>query len=186
MNKLNPNLTSPEVEAHIATLVAKTQAVDQEAAQALAEPLPGPTRDIFAVSQDIKVGKWSVRPFYDLDFVLLEELKHPMAKIMKASMLGENSQDDYIPSGPTAWELFWVMTRSIEETEGILLAADGRKALSNRARTEFGKTSFAVLVKLYEAVVRQIGICTSGNVAYGAPTEEGEARQAASPKSLAA
>lgn len=186
MNKPNPNLLSPEIEAQVAALVAKTQAVDQEAAQALTEPLPGPTRDIFAVAQDIKVGKWSVRPFYDLDFVLLEELSHPVAKIMKASMLGEDSKDDYIPSGQTAWELFWMMTRPPEETEGLLLATDGRKALSARARTEFGKLSFAALVKLYEAVVRQIGICTSGNVAYGAPTEEGEARQAASPKSLAA
>jgi len=183
--KPNPNLFSPEIEAKVAEMAAQTQAVDQQAAGALAEPLPGPTKDIFAVAQDIKVGKWNVRPFYDLDFVLLEELQHPMANIMKATMSGEEVKDDYIPSGSTAWQLFWIMTRPPEETEA-LLAENKLGELIKLSRAEFGKLSFAVLVKLYEAVVRQIGICTSGNVAYGAPTEEGEARQAASPKSLAA
>jgi len=185
MNKPNPNLLSPEIEAKVAEMATKTQAVDQQAAGALAEPLPGPTRDIFALAQDIKVGKWSVRPFYDLDFVLLEELQHPMANIMKATMSGEEVKDDYIPSGRTAWQLFWMMTRPPEETE-MLLADNKQNELFELARAEFGKLSFAALVMLYKAVVRQIGICTSGNVAYGAPTEEGEARQAASPKSSAA
>lgn len=185
MNKPNPTLTSPEIEAKVAEMAAKTQAVDKEAAGALSEPFPGPTRDIFATAQDIVVGKWKVRPFYDLDFLLLEELEHPVSKIMKASMAGEDIKDDYVPSGPSAWQLFWIMTRPPEETEE-LLAEKEIAFLNSNARKEFGKLSFAVLVKLYEAVVKQIGICTSGNVAYGAPTEEGEARQATSPKSLAA
>lgn len=186
MKQPNPNLFSPEIEAKVSDMAAKVQAVDQEAIHALVEPLPGPTRDIFATVQDIAVGKWKVRPFYDLDFVLLEELNHPIAKIMKASMSGEDAKDDYIPSGQSAWQLFWVMTRPPEETEALLAAERRLPELNSLARKEFGKLSFAALVKLYEAVVKQIGICTSGNVAYGAPTEEGEARQATSPKSLAA
>lgn len=179
--KPNPNLTSPEVEAKVAEMVAKTQAVDREAAAALSEPLPGPTRDVFAIVQDIPVGKWKVRPFYDLDFVLLEELQHPLSKIIKVSLAGEKTNDDYIPSGVSAWQLFWVMTRPPEETEALL--RDNDLALLNQsAKSEFGRLSFAALVKLYEAVVKQIGTCTSGNIAYGAPTEEGEARQAAAPK----
>jgi hypothetical protein len=185
MNKSNPALLSPEIEAKVAEMAAQTKATDKAAAHALAEPLPGPTRDIFAVAQDILVGKWRVRPFYDLDFVLLEELNHPVAKIMKASMSGEDAKDDYIPSGKSAWQLFWVMTRPPETTEAIL-ANDNISELNTLARGEFGKLSFAALVKLYEAVVKQIGICTSGNVAYGAPSEEGQAGQANSPKSLAA
>lgn len=181
----NPNLTSPEIEAKVAAMAAQVQATDQQALGALTEPLPGPTRDIFAVAQDIPVGKWRVRPFYDLDFVLLEELQHPVGRIMKATMAGEEVKDDYIPSGKTAWQLFWVMTHPPEDTEQ-LLANNLLFELDAAAKKEFGKLSFAALVKLYQAVVKQIGICTSGNIAYGAPTEEGEARQAAAPKSSVA
>jgi hypothetical protein len=51
------------------------------AARAAATPLPGVLVDVFAPAQDVKVGPYSIRPFYDVDFETMQLIEHPLAGV---------------------------------------------------------------------------------------------------------
>lgn len=164
---LDPNLDRL-AEQKIAQAAAETETIKRAAAT----PLPGPTRDIFKTLPDIVVGRWKVRPIYDIDFVTLAELNHPISTLMEDSIAGAGKSDGYLPKGPTAWILFWIMTRDPDAYYETTPEEAQREA-----RAEFGRQPFVVLMELYKAVVRQIEISTSAEVLYGAPAQEGEVAQ---------
>lgn len=184
MNTIEKALLSPEVDALAEQKIAQAQKESELLKRAATTPLPGPTRDIFKAAADIPVGPWKVRPIYDLDFTLLEEMNHPVAKMMQDSFAGKEGGEEYIPKGPTAWILFWMFTRPVEEMELAVSDLENEMPLAHqKARAEFGRQPFKVLLELYKAVVKQIEICTSAEATYGAPAQEGEVASAAVPKS---
>ena len=73
-------------------LLEKIEQAKQEKeviSQANSVPLPGALRDAFSPQQDIVVGKYSVRAFYDLDFEILQQIDHPSHFICQPFDLGD-------------------------------------------------------------------------------------------------
>lgn len=134
------------------------------APRAASTPNPGPLADVFAPQQDIKVGPYTVRPFYDVDFEYLQLIDHPYARVA----LGDTKEvEEWKPRGPKAWELFWILTTPVEEVEHVL-ADGGTAALSAEAKARFGKSSLGALVAVYTAVVKQLQTYAASVVGYGA------------------
>ncbi len=146
---------------------AKAAAEDAVGSAALAEPRPGPLKDVFAVVQDIQVHRWKVRPFYDVDFDFLGALSHPLAVMMKQTLGGEQSvkMDAALVRGEEAWDLAWIMTRSPDEVEDTLKAG-GVPLLKQKARAEFSRLRLYGIGMLIEAVFKQVGIYWSPGIEY--------------------
>lgn len=162
------------IENDIAKTVARQKIEDQAAELALATPRPGPLRDVFSSQPDIKVGKYTIRPFYDLDFEWLQELEHPFASFA----VGNTKElEDFVPRGPKGWQLFWLMTNKIEDIEAVF-ASGGVKEVNKLARGEFGSYQLGALFKLYEAVVKQLTTYASSVVGYGPAETESDDKEA--------
>ena len=162
-----------DIESRIAEKVAKQSAEDAAGRTAAALALPGPLVDIFAPQPEIQVGKYSVRAFYDADFEFLQLLGHPFA----AFAVGQTGElETFVPRGPIAWQLFWLMTRPVTEAEAAFQdKAKGVDWIKADARREFGNYQLGALFTLYKAVVKQLTIYASSVVGYGA-ADTGEAK----------
>lgn len=170
-------------EQQIQEGLLRQQQEDLAARKASAEVLPGPLRDVFAVQPEIKVGKWSVRPFYDLDFEILQSTQHPLYEEMMAGIEGRETRQNYLPRGQSAWTLFYMMTRDPEKLDEQI-KADGLPAIAVAAKKEFGRLQLGAIMELYKAVVHQIQIFSSTAVAYGTPTNDKEGASEQLPPSL--
>lgn len=156
-----------DIEQQIAETMARHAVEDAAGRRAAAEPLPGPLHDAFAIQPDIAVGPYKVRPFYDIDFEYLSLLDHPLYKMISGS------DHDFVPRGPHAWELCWIMTRDVDVSEEIIKKL-GVAALKDAARKEFGRMRLPALSDINAAIVKQLTIYWSPVIAYGAPAQEGE------------
>ena len=177
------DLVSPAMNRQIDELLAKVQQDEQAGRRAMAEIKPGPLRDIFALAPDIQVGKWSVRPFYDIDIEVLQELKHPLYDELMSSMNSQEPKADYVPRGQSAWTLFWMMTHTPEEVEASLGASGGLRKIEVLGKAEFGRLRLPALVELYKAVVRQVVVFSSAAISYGPASEGGADEQLPPPSS---
>ena len=120
---------------------------------AAALPLPGPTLDIFAPRQNIKVDKYDISPFYDVHFEYLQLLDHPFA----SCAVGDTSAvESFKPRGPLAWQLFWVLSRPFSEVEAAL--KDSPAKAKQLAQAEFGGYQLGAQLALYRAVVQQFQV----------------------------
>ena len=161
-------LNGPELDAQAAMLAAEAVERDVAGKLAAAVPFPGPTRDVFAVPDWIPVGKWRVRPFFDMDFEVLQSLNHPLYDQLTKEMAGQEAAQ-FVPRGPDAWVLFWMFTHEPEELDALVKV--GQDALRVAAKNTFGRCSFGALLQLYQAVVRQIAVFSGTAVAFGAPSD---------------
>lgn len=164
-------LSSPEVEAKIAAEVARRLAEDALAKQAAATPLPGPLKTAFAIDPSIKVGDWSVRPFYDIDVEILQALNHPLYEMMMASMTGNPVEVTFLPRGPLAWQVSWLLTHTPDDAEEAI--KDG--TFAEKAKAEFSRLQMGAIVALCRAALEQMQNYGKTLVSYGAPAKEGEA-----------
>jgi hypothetical protein len=135
-------------------LLEKIEQAKQEKeviAQANSVPLPGALRDAFSPQQDIVVGKYSVRAFYDLDFEILQQIDHPLAKMaMGGDRFGEKFED---LRGQSAWSVCWLLTHSIDEVDDI--ASNGPEAVLKASRKEFSRLQLGGLLEISKAVLEQ-------------------------------
>lgn len=175
MGQAPPNLTSPEMEAAIAAKVAEFKQLDGPAKRAAATALPGPLADAFALNPNIQVGPYSIRPFFDIDFEFLALLKHPLDEQFKDVMEGKEFVNRFLPRGLPAWQAFWIMTHTVDETEALLMQPNGEgiAELNFLAKKEFSRLPTKALSLLFEAVMKQVTISSSTAVEYG-PAKEGE------------
>ena len=171
------------MDAKLAEIVREQGEKDMVGRQAAAEPLPGPAREAFAVNGDIMVGDYRVRRFVDRDFEFLSALKHPLYLMMTSGMKGEEAPpDQYIPRGPAAWELCWIMTRPCAEVKKFI-KANGLDGLKEAADAEFGEKTLAELTKLSEAVIHQMGVYWAPVLKYGPSENKAEGEQSSNPPS---
>lgn len=160
---------------------------DQAGRVASAVPLPGALADVFALHQDIEVGRWSVRPFYDIDFEFLQNLRHPLfGTLMKQAGQFAGEVEEFTPRGEHAWTLCWMLTRRPEVTEGYLSATGGDKKLLADARKEFGMLQYRALEAVVKAAVTQMTNYWNPVISYGPAAEKGESAAAQNPPSSAA
>jgi len=140
-----------------------------------AVPLPGALRDAFSPQQDIIVGKYKVRPFFDLDFEILQMCDHPLAKMaMGGEKYGEKIQD---LRGTSAWLLCWLMTHDIDEVDELSLL--GKEAVQKAARKEFSRLQLGGLLEISKAVLEQFGRFFATVVILEALSEDGDDKKKA-------
>lgn len=157
-------MNTPSEQAQLARDKEQLRLENLAAERAASTPNPGPLVDVFAPQQEIKVGPYSVRQFYDVDFEYLQLIEHPYAQVA----LGDVKEvEEWKPRGPKAWELFWIMTTPVETVEAVL-AEGGVALLSKQAKERFGKSSLGALVAVYTAVVKQLQTYAASVVGYGA------------------
>ena len=158
-----------DIESKVAATIAQQRSEDAAGKFAASLALPGPLVDVFAPQPDIKVGKYTVRPFFDADFEYLQFLKHPFA----AFAVGQTAAlETFVPRGPEAWQLFWIMTNPVETVDAEF-SNHGEAGVKAAAKKEFGSYQLGALFALYQAVVKQLTIYASSVVGYG-PADTGE------------
>ena len=146
MNGENHNLP-PEVFVKLEEARQESVIVNQ----ANATPLPGALRDAFSPQQDIVVGKYVVRPFYDLDFEILQQIDHPLAKMaMGGEKFGEKIQD---LRGQSAWSICWLLTHDVDEVDDM--ASKGAEAVIKASRKEFSRLQLGGILEITKAVLDQ-------------------------------
>lgn len=174
--------TEEQLQQAIVERVRQENAADDAGKRALAEPLPGPLRDAWALPDSIKVGPYEVRPFYDIDFEFLSLIQHPLYKEMLASQSGKEAAEEFFPRGPAAWELCWIMTRSVDDVEAAIKLG-GRVALAAAAKKEFSMKQLSALMQLVTAATRQMSVYWSTAQTFGAAPANGEAANGERPPS---
>lgn len=133
--------------------IQQAQQEKQFIAEANAVPFPGALADAFSPQQDIKVGKYVVRPFYDLDFEVLQMVGHPLAKMaLGGDQYGEKLQD---LRGQNAWVACWLLTHDVDEVDEV--SAKGPEYVLKASRREFGRLQLGGLLELSKAVLEQFG-----------------------------
>lgn len=173
----NPHLT-PEFEKQVQEGLARQQAEDKAGAVAAATPFPGPLRDIYAGQQEIPVGRWKVRMFWDADFEILEQLNHPLASFLAAAVAGKPQEiNGYTGRGATAWQVNWLLTRPIKEAYAFL-RQHGPDGVTQAARDEFGELQLLELSQFVGPVMEQI---TRYWAPAPAPEEKAEGEQSHPP-----
>ena len=151
----------------------------EAAARASATPLPGPLADAFAISPDISVGKYKVRAFLEGDFELLQALEHPLYEMLIAMFSGKENKADYFPRGLVAWELCYMFTHSFDDIEE-LLKNSGVGQFKAVAKSEFGRLPTAAILRLHQAVLKQVMQASSTAIAFGSSEDdEGSKKNAA-------
>ena len=123
----------PEGLVEKARLKLETEAAAETASRV---PLPGPTlaamlpRDIEAEAMG---QKFSFRPMYDLDFTILQDLKHPLCAM---AIEGKNwAEKPENLRGQDAWTAIWILTHPIKEVK----KAWQSKSIESLASEQFGE-----------------------------------------------
>ena len=149
----------------------------QIAAIANATPMPGALRDAFSPQQDIEVGRYKVRPFYDIDFEVMQQVGHPLAKMaMGGDRYGEKVED---LRGANAWIACWLLTHDVDEVDET--AQKGAEAVRKAARKEFSRLQLGGLLEISKAVLEQFSRYFSTVVGLEAAQSEDE-QEAKPPK----
>lgn len=143
--------------------------------RASATALPGPLADAFAIAQDIVVGPYRIRAFFDIDYEFFAMLKHPLDEFFKQAVEGkEPDVKKFLPSGMPAWQSFFIMTTPVDDIEKILQEPNGVEELNKQAKAKFSRLQPRALAALFEAVMKQINISNSTAVEHGPALAEGE------------
>ena len=159
---------SPSASSKVADIQERKEAT----ARASATPLPGSLADAFAIAPDITVGKYKVRPFCEIDFEFLQALEHPLYDMLIATFSGKENKADYFPRGQVAWELCYIFTHPIDEVEELFKTGTGY--VKEAAKKEFGKVTFAGVLVLHKAVLKQVMAASSTAIAYGSAEDSDE------------
>ena len=162
-------------------ILLKNNIEDEAGRQACAVPMPGPVADALAIPQEIAVGTYKVRPFYDADFEFLQQLKHPFFYSMTAGLQGKAAPETTTDAvrGPHAWNLCYLMTHSVEEGEEQI----AKGTLAETAKGCFSKSQMDVLFPLHQAIQTQMTRYWGPVLSFGADTEKKkeEAKASANP-----
>ena len=169
-----------DLKDRIAQRQDEQETEDAAGRQAAGTPLPGATADAFAPQPDIKVGSYSIRPFYDADFKTLQFLENPLCKMLAASFKGEKSEEDgekimrEVSYGQHAWDICFVLTTPPREVAAILKKG-GAAALKDAAQEKFGETlPTGAVIKLVMAAIDQMNKSWATMLGYGSPGEKKE------------
>jgi len=163
---VSPIKIPADILAKIDQTVRQQAAEDALGAEAARAALPGPTRDIWSPSPDITVGIYKVRRFVDRDFMLLDAIGHPLKSF---SAMSDGSYD-YIPSGPLAHQLCWLMTHPIQECKQAVKG--GVDKFKEDASDQFGELPLQAIAAIMTAIAEQMSLYAAAHINYKA--KEGE------------
>jgi hypothetical protein len=169
---MKTNTELPKIPKAIQETMDRQRAEDAAGARAAATPLPGPARDIWKPLPDIIVGPHRIRPFYDIDFEILQHLKHPLYEFMMSALhpkTGDSGEEDFMPVGQQGRELALLFTVTPDEAEAMM----SQGTFSDEARARFRRYNAIQLIEITKAVSTQMALYWSPAVAYG-PVKQGE------------
>lgn len=157
------------------------QAVEDLAGKrALAEALPGPLKDAFALAPDIQCGPYAVRRFRDGDFRILAALKHPFNEFLRATMLGDVTGGGVKleVAGDDCLVLAYVFTEEPRKIKDMLAQPTGAKEVLEAAQDKFEELRLAGRAELMNAIIQQAGVYATANIGYGQDEKgpDGESR----------
>lgn len=172
-SEIDKSLLDPKLDQQTQE-IAKHQAIEDSAGKVAAlNPLPGPTRKAFSLEPEIKIGPYSVRPACDFDLNLLAQLNNKFHSLFMAG------GGDDLPSGPSAWELCWIMTRPARDvSEYVKKNGKGLNGLKESAAEEFQFLQLRDITQLVTACIRQIVSSCETATVHGAP-KQGDETEAA-------
>ncbi len=129
--------------------VAEIQAKRAAVSEANSNPLPGSLKDAFAIAPEIKVGKFTVRPFYEIDFEFLTVIGDPLNMLVETS-----GKDDFMPRGLPVWQICFMFTNDVDTVEALL--KQGIEAYNAAAKKSFcTKIQLPGLMEIIKAVLIQ-------------------------------
>ena len=161
------HLFNPELDALTDKILSEQSLTDAAGKQAAAEPLPGPARQAFSVSPDIRVGPYTVRAARDRDIKTLSQLGNCYYQFV---MTGDEA---LVKTGQDAYELCWVMTRPARDVKAFT-EKQGLDALRKAADDEFGDLATGDLMQIVAAAARQLALSCSTVVEHKSPETPGD------------
>ena len=141
------------LEQQLEAKVAEAAKDKQLAAKANAVPLPGPLAEAFSPCQNIEAAGYQVRPFYDMDFEILQMCNHPMAMDSQGFFAALKDAKITDLRGPDAWLVCWLLTTDVDEADGI--ASKGKDEVMKAARKAFARKQLGELFKVQSACIEQ-------------------------------
>jgi hypothetical protein len=178
-------LSEAEIQERLKQEAKQQRIEDLAAPYASAAANPGPLRDVFAPQQNIKVGPYSVRPFYDVDFEYLQILDHPFQSFAVGNV---EEMEKFVPRGLKGWQLLWLLTTPISEVEQAFNEDDAVSLVNEMARNKFKHGQLAQFLLLYQAIVKQLTVYASAVVGYEPaeePTKDGKGASKSPPSPAA-
>src|ERR1700676_3149653 len=157
----------PDLRAKINATQAQQAEADKRGIEAAGAVLPGALREVFCDVPNIEVGPYKVRRFTDRDFIRLAKFAHPMNSFAAMKEWAENP----IVSGPEAYSIIWLMTRSID-TARTEIDADVTKVKAD-AGNEFGEMAGLELATLIAAILHQLSRYMGARLDYESLPMEG-------------
>jgi hypothetical protein len=125
--------------------------------------------DFFSI---VCVFEWRFWNFYDIDFEILQHLKHPLYEFMMSALhpkTGDSGEEDFMPVGQQGRELALLFTVTPDEAEAMM----SQGTFSDEARARFRRYNAIQLIEITKAVSTQMALYWSPAVAYG-PVKQGE------------
>lgn len=153
-------MTPEQLRSH--PKLQKHRMESEAAAQAVATPLPGALKHAFAVTPEITVGPYKVRPFVDRDYEFLQQLGHPL----HLHVFTDNKQNPVeMIQGACGRQLCWMFTRPFKEVKAAFLekGVDGVKTLADDT---FEESNLDSMLALGQAIFQQLGIYWESVVAF--------------------
>ncbi len=145
-------------------------AEDDAGKKAASTPLPGPAAVAFAIDPNITLHGVSLRPVLDCDFEFLQFLDHPLHKMISAGLRGVEESEQFIPRGPHAWELIFLLSNDPDKIESLI--ADGK--LKAEAKKAFSRKPMFQIMALANAAITQFNRSWEPVVGFGSPGEKKE------------
>jgi hypothetical protein len=136
------------------------------AIKAIAAPLPGPLKEVFA-GQPITVCGYTLRDVVLGDFVTMERISSKWRDFVVALLSGQDAQEP----GLDLWQIedmLWLFTTAYEATEG-----QSGPEIREAAKARFAKVCIREIATMKMAVVKNFERSLSTMVGY-APPEQGE------------
>jgi hypothetical protein len=170
-----------EIPKHVLAKQAEQDIEDQAGREAAHKPFPGSSKAAFDIFPNKQAGPFSIRPFYDGDFDILESINHPL--IAWVSEPEESRKSKYPPTrGKTAWEIMWLLSTPIEEIEERFEKGTLKNDLEKLPRLKFGRLRAEALAEIYGVIYEQLSLYWDSSATFQAKKEDDkEAASSSSP-----
>lgn len=156
-------------------VLRQNQIVKSANAAAMAEPLPGPVREVVSSRAQVRVGNYVVRECMDCDIEYLSLLEHPMngLRLEMAARPDAKFEDLWVEfekthnyRGPMAWQICYLLTHDPDEIDRVF-EKDGLNGIRECARKQFSRLRPAELMALTPACLVQYMKSWSPVLSYG-------------------
>lgn len=146
-------MSGENINAKLEEKLAQVAKEREAIAKANATPLPGALAEAFSPCQNIVVDNYTVRPFYDMDFEILQMCGHPMALDSSEYFKGLGNAKVTDLRGKDSWVVCWLLTNDVDTCDEV--SAKGKEAVIAAARKVWGRKQLGEILKVQSACFEQ-------------------------------